>query len=443
MTTIIRQLSEEQQEIFECFKNGENLFITGPAGSGKTFLIRTLYEWCNENNKSIQVCALTGCAAVLLQTKAKTIHSWAGIGLANGEIINIIQNVANNIYKKKNWTNTNILIIDEISMMSSKILTILDGIAKKVRKNNRPFGGMQIIFSGDFYQLPPISSKNDTQPMQFCFENPIWDDLFDKEYHLSQIFRQSNKIYTNILNQIREGHLSKQAYTTLQSRLISCPEQLLKPTKLLPRRAQVNIINTNEMNSLNTEQKIYTMTIATTADFTITERQLGILHKIPQQQINWEIEYLKNSIMCDQEIILKIGAQVMCVINIDTESDNPIVNGSCGIIIGFDSNQYPIVQFKNNFIRTMTSHIWESEQIKGIGIKQIPLILSWAISIHHAQGTTLDIAEIDIGNGIFECGQSYVALSRVKELEGLYLTGFNPQKIKVHPKVKEYYQRFN
>ena len=197
------------------------------------------------------------------------------------------------------------------------------------------------------------------------------------------------------------------------------------------------------MNNLNTEQKIYTMTIATIADFTITERQLGILHKIPQPQINWEIEYLKNSIMCDQEIILKIGAQVMCVINIDTESDNPIVNGSCGIIIGFDSNEYPIVQFKNNFIRTMTSHIWESEQIKGIGIKQIPLILSWAISIHHAQGTTLDIAEIDIGNGIFECGQSYVALSRVKELEGLYLTGFNPQKIKVHPKVKEYYQRFN
>ena len=441
--TTTRQLSEEQQEIFECFKNGESLFITGPAGSGKTFLIRTLYEWCNENNKSIQVCALTGCAAVLLQTKAKTIHSWAGIGLANGESINIIQNVANNIYKKKNWTNTNILIIDEISMMSSKILTILDGIAKKVRKNNRPFGGMQIVFSGDFYQLPPISSKNNTEQTQFCFENPIWDDLFDKEYHLSQIFRQSNKIYTKILNQIREGHLSKQGYATLQSRLLACPEQLLKPTKILPRRAQVNIINTNEMNSLNTQQKIYTMTIATTEDFTITERQIGILDKIPQQQINWEIEYLKNSIMCDQEIILKIGAQVMCIINIDTESDNPIVNGSCGIIIGFDLNEYPIVQFRNNFIRTMTLHIWESEQIKGIGIKQIPLILSWAISIHHAQGTTLDIAEIDIGNGIFECGQSYVALSRVKELEGLYLTGFNPQKIKVHSKVKEYYQRFN
>lgn len=441
MTT--RQLSEEQQEIFECFKNGENLFITGPAGSGKTFLIRTLYEWCNENNKSIQVCALTGCAAVLLQTKAKTIHSWAGIGLANGETINIIQNVANNIYKKKNWSNTNILIIDEISMMSSKILSILDGIAKKVRKNNRPFGGMQIVFSGDFYQLPPISSKNNTEQTQFCFENPIWDDLFDKEYHLSQIFRQSNKIYTKILNQIREGHLSKQAYAILQSRLLACPEQLLKPTKILPRRAQVNFINTNEMNSLNSQQKIYTMTIATTEDFTITERQIGILDKIPQQQINWEIEYLKNSIMCDQEIILKIGAQVMCIINIDTESDNPIVNGSCGIIIGFDLNEYPIVQFRNNFIRTMTLHIWESEQIKGIGIKQIPLILSWAISIHHAQGTTLDIAEIDIGNGIFECGQSYVALSRVKELEGLYLTGFNPQKIKVHPKVKEYYQRFN
>ena len=157
--------------------------------------------------------------------------------------------------------------------------------------------------------------------------------------------------------------------------------------------------------------------------------------------IDYELESLKSSVMTDQNIKLKIGSQVMCVINLDTESDNPIINGSCGIVIGFN-NEFPIVKFQNKQTRTIDYHVWESEHIKGIGIKQIPLILAWAITIHKAQGATLELAEIDIGSGIFECGQSYVALSRVKDINGLYLTAFNPQKIKVSKKVKDYYNRF-
>jgi len=431
------ELSQTQQEIFESFKEGENIFMTGPGGSGKTFIIKEMYKWCIENNKKIQVCALTGCACVLLQVKAKTIHSWAGIGLANGEIINIIKRVIKNIYKKKNWLEVDILIIDEVSMMSYKLLSILDGISKMIRKNNKPFGGIQIIFSGDFYQLPPVGNINDIESTKFCFENPLWEDIFDKEFYLDKIFRQTDDMYINILNEIREGRLTKLGFTKLQERLIKTKEyNEIKPTKLLPRRFDVNLINNNEMKNLSNDENIFILT-----SFNNIEKKKK--NTISDSQINLELDILKKSIMVDEKLILKKGAQVMCIINIDTQSNYPIINGSCGIIVDFDRDNLPIVQFKNGCIRTIGYHIWESEEIEGIGIKQIPLIPAWAISIHRAQGSTLDNAEINIGSGIFECGQTYVALSRVKDIEGLYLTSFDPKKIKINKKVKLYYERFN
>ena len=435
------ELSTEQQNVFNCFKQGENIFMTGPGGSGKSFLIKLIYEWCKENNKDVQVCALTGCAAILLQCRAKTVHSWAGIGMAAGEAIDIVARVANNKFKKKNWTFIDVLIIDEVSMMSVKLLNILDAIGKKVRKNDRPFGGIQILFSGDFYQLPPVGDNDDIETSQFCFESSLWDYMFHKEISLKKIFRQSDDTYSAILNQIREGKLFKTGFNQLQGRLIECKDELIKPTKLMPRRIDVNKINDNEMKKLETEEKIYEMKNAERHLFNLNTEQQQKLINIPPQQLEYELESLKSSVMTEQKIKLKIGSQVMCIVNLDTESDNPIVNGSCGIVVGFN-NELPIVEFKNKHFRIIDYHIWESEHIKGIGIKQIPLILAWAITIHKAQGATLELAEIDIGSGIFECGQSYVALSRVKDINGLYLTAFNPQKIKVSKKVKEYYNRF-
>jgi len=432
------ELSEEQQTVFECFKQRENIFMTGPGGSGKSFLIKLIYDWCKENNRDVQVCALTGCAAVLLQCRAKTVHSWAGIGMANGEAIDIVMRVANNKFKKKNWIFTDVLIIDEVSMMSAKLLGILDAIGKKVRRNDKPFGGIQILFSGDFYQLPPVGSNDDIESSQFCFENPIWDSMFHKQISLNKIFRQNDETYASILNQIREGKLNKSAFTQLQSRLIECSDEIIKPTKLMPRRFDVNKINESEMKKLETEEKIYIMQVAERQLFNLTPEQLFQLSKTPQQQIDYELENIRSSIMPDEKIVLKVGAQVMCVVNLDTESETPIINGSCGVVIGFN-NEFPIVKFKNGTSRMISYHVWESEHIKGIGIKQLPLILAWAITIHKAQGATLEMAEIDVGTGIFECGQSYVALSRVKDISGLYLTAFNPSKIKVSKKVKEYY----
>jgi len=442
MNNILNTLSNEQREVFESIMQGENVFMTGAGGSGKTFLIHEIHNWyTNARTKNIQVCALTGCAAVLLQCNAKTLHSWAGIGIGNGEVNDIINKLSDNKWKKKNWLVVDILIIDEISMMSSKLLSILDGIAKRVRKNSLPFGGIQILFAGDFYQLPPVGNTNEPETSKFCFENPIWDTLFQKQIQLKQIFRQTDQTYCDILNQIREGTLTKKAYNILLTRCIACDDDAIKPTKILPRRNDVNRINENEMKLLETEEKIFEMEIVRTTTDEDTRRN----NVIYQEQLLKELDILQNSIMAEKKLILKKGAQVMCIVNLDTESEFPIVNGSRGVIIDFtEQGGMPIVKFKSGIVKTIMKNIWELEDNadmkKGYGVKQIPLMLAWAITIHKSQGSTLELAEIDIGNGIFECGQSYVALSRVKDINGLYLTSFNPSKIKINRKVCNFYK---
>jgi ATP-dependent DNA helicase PIF1 len=440
-------LSSEQEQAFELFKQGHNLFITGPGGSGKTFLIKKMYDWCNENNRPIQVCALTGCAAVLLNCSARTIHSWGGIGLGNGDPDKIIQYVSGNKFKRNNWLSAKVLVIDEVSMMSSKLLTILDGIAKKIKKSDAPFGGIQIVFSGDFYQLPPVGNKNDPESSAFCFENPLWNDLFHHEIELKQMYRQTDQSYSDILNQIRKGVLTKKGYNLLLSRCIPCNDETLKPTKILPRKDIVNKINESEMALLESDKFTYSMQVIEdlpSRASSSTSKSILSKNKINHEQIQASIELFKNNLMAEKELTLKVGSQVMCIVNMEMEGTRPIVNGSRGVVTGFNENGLPIVKFKSGNQQVMNYHVWEfeSEELKGYSVKQIPLILAWAITIHKSQGTTLDLAEIDIGNGIFECGQSYVALSRVKNVEGLYLSSFNPSKIRVNRKAQEYYSKF-
>ena len=188
--------SPEQQEAFNLFLEGKNIFITGPGGSGKSHLIKHIVEHCKKYSRRVQVCALTGCACVLLQCGAKTVHSWGGIGLANGDIKTIIKNVTKNRNKKKAWLETDILIIDEISMMSKKLFNILDLIGRIVRnRKETPFGGMQLIFSGDFYQLPPVGNDDDEDTCSFCFESDGWNNAIDEMIELKTIFRQEDADY--------------------------------------------------------------------------------------------------------------------------------------------------------------------------------------------------------------------------------------------------------
>lgn len=443
-------LSLEQQLTLDEFIKGNNIFLTGPGGSGKTELIKRIVKICEEKNKIFQVCALTGCAAILLNCNAKTIHSWAGIGLAHGTIDEVVCKVTKNKYKIPIWQNIEILIIDEVSMMSSKLFDILDLIAKKIRNNIKPFGGIQVIFAGDFYQLPPIG--NDIISSEFCFESKIWEKTFNIIIELTKIYRQTDQKYTDILNELRIGKLNISSIEILNENINkSIPINTeFKPTILMPRRKEVDLINEQEYSKLNdTEEHIYTLSRLDPNDPILVNKYMqnnmknNMKNKIFNNQIEIEYTFLENNIIADKIISLKKGTQVMCIVNIDLNCQSPLVNGTQGIVVDFNKNGLPIIQLNNGSKRLIDYHIWLSEINLNIAIKQIPLIYAWALTIHKCQGATLDVAQIDVGSTIFECGQTYVALSRVKNLEGLYLTSFNPEKIKINKKVQEFYKNIN
>ena len=441
------QLSLEQQISFDKYIQGHNIFITGPGGSGKSALIRKINDHAQSQNKKIQVCALTGCAAVLLNCKAKTLHSWSGIGLGTGTIENNIRKIQNSTFKKNIWKDTSILIVDEVSMLSLKLFNMLNQIGKVTKKSQRPFGGIQLIFSGDFYQLPPVGNKDEPETSQFCFESDDWNSVFhrDCQIQLIKIFRQTDEIYSNILNQIREGKIKRKSNDTLLQYVgREKPATLVvQPTKLYPTRNQVDNINNNEIRLLESDAKLFDIKYLYEIEMTKEERKLR--DQSTPDQIKKELDYIAGNLICEKALHLKIGCQVMCVINIKSISNEELLcNGSQGIIIKFcEVTSLPIVKFNNGQIRTMPRHIWESENIPGIGVSQVPLILAWALTIHKSQGATMDVAEIDVGNNIFECGQTYVALSRVKSLDGLYLKSFDASKIKINKKVKVFYEELN
>lgn len=438
-------LSSEQHIAFDKYIQRKNIFITGPGGTGKSTLIKLIQLDANRKKLDIQVCALTGCAAVLIGCKAKTIHSWSGIGLGNGTIGMHVKRVVLNKYKAKAWKSVDILVIDEVSMMSQKIFEMLDAIGKATRQNGRPFGGIQIIFLGDFYQLPPVGNKEDPETMRYCFESPLWNETFSKEniVKLAKIFRQTDETYTKILNQIREGRLKKSSNELLMSLVGRQIEEgsLIQPTKLFPIRSRVDAINERKMAELDVSECEFKLKYLKTIP-AIGKDNIP-LPKMTPEQIDAELLNIHNSILCNDVVKLKVGAQVMCVVNIEMPTGGMICNGSQGIVTKFTEQGLPVVKYRNGHEMTMNYHVWESENIPGIGVSQIPLILAWAITIHKSQGATLDTAEIDVGSGVFECGQTYVALSRVKSLDGLYLTSFDASKILINRKVREFYDSLN
>jgi ATP-dependent DNA helicase PIF1 len=435
------QFSLEQQQAYDKYIEGKNIFITGPGGTGKTALIRHIHRDAYKKCIDIQVCALTGCAAVLLECKAKTVHSWASIGLGNGSIEQHVSRIMKNRYAKAIWKGTDVLVIDEVSMMSLKLFELLDAIGKAVRRNTRPFGGMQLIFSGDFYQLPPVGNRDDPDTTKFCFESQLWFETFKHNDHviLKTIFRQSDPVYQKILNQIREGRLKRSSNEAILQQ-VGRPipnDNSIKPTKLYPTRNKVEHINSSEMENL--QGTIYDFKIKYHADLEMSAQERKLRLQFTKEQIQTELMYLQSNLRCDEVVKLKIGAQVMCIVNIQLDNDDVLCNGAQGIVIGISEQGLPIVKYKNGYLMTMNYHIWPSETIPGIGVSQLPLILAWALTIHKAQGATLELAEVDAGSGIFECGQTYVALSRVKSLEGLYLSSFDAKRIRVNRKVQEFY----
>ena len=440
------ELSKEQQIAFDKYVQGHNIFITGPGGSGKSALIRLINEHAYKHFKSIYVTAMTGCAAVLLNCKAKTLHSWAGVGLGNGTIEQLVTKIKKNKFAKALWKSTDILVVDEVSMLSLKLFNVLNAIGKAVRNNPQPFGGIQLVFSGDFFQLPPVGDKDESDTQRFCFESEDWNTVFRPhcQIQLIKIFRQTDEIYSTILNQIREGKIRRKSNDLLLE-YVGRPfaaDLVAEPTKLFPTRAKVENINNTKMSALQSDEKEFKIKYLKDLEMTRNERITRCDYT--DKDIQMELEFLASNLICEKEMKLKIGAQVMSIINIQSDRGLNVCNGSQGIITGFCVvSGCPQVKFNNGIEMIMTRNIWQSDKIPGIGVSQVPLILAWALTIHKSQGATLDAAEIDVGSGIFECGQTYVALSRVKSLDGLYLTSFDASKIRINRKVKEFYDNLS
>ena len=451
------RLSVEQKCALQQFENRDNLFITGEGGTGKTLLIQYLVDSAKTNDRKIQVCAMTGCASLLLGCNARTIHSWSGIKLGKGNIDSIVETIIYNHVARNAWRKTDILVVDEVSMMSKRIFDILNNVGKRVRKcYDRPFGGLQVIFVGDFFQLPPVSTK---EPLEgedlFCFESDDWLQIFPLENHivLNTVFRQDDLAFRKILKNIRLGNVIPEDVAIL-NKYVNRPfdgekYQGIVPTKLYPTKYKVEKVNSEMFRKLNGDTYSFQFVIKKDCSMYMdgTDRNIpssivdSCRKNLTTQKMKYEIEALVNNSPCIKTLELKKGANVMCTVNLDM--DNGICNGSIGKIVDFktaENKVYPIVLFSNGHITSMSEKYWQSEDYPTIAIGQYPLCLAWAMTIHKIQGATLSMAEIDIGREIFECGQTYVALSRVKNLDGLYLSNFEPNKIKTNKKVKKFYQ---
>jgi ATP-dependent DNA helicase PIF1 len=446
------ELSKEQQIAYAKFVRGENIFITGPGGTGKTRLIKNFIEHIKSINANYAVCAMTGCAAVILNCNAKTLHSWSGIKLAKGSKSDIINMVLRNKRVVQNWKRTKGIILDEVSMLSKKIFEIVEELARIIKGSSTPFGGMQVVFTGDFFQLPPVGTDGEPDTERFCFESPAWNMVFKphNQIELKTIFRQSDPLYINILTQIRTGNLDQEntslLHTYVNRKYDETRHNGCLPTKLFPLRAKVDYYNSMMFSKLSEKEYIFEVKKRTDcltlldSGKAINTESLKKCSRLTAQEIEYETMQLINNTSCLPVLRLKKGSAVMCTVNLDME--NGICNGSQGTVIDIvDAKPYPIptIKFSNGIIKKMAIHHWQSEEYPTIAISQLPLCLAWALTIHKIQGATLEMAEMDIGQSIFEYGQTYVALSRIKSLDGLYLSEFHPYKIKANPKVKDYY----
>ena len=424
----IGKLTSSQKKALENISLGKNIFLTGEAGTGKSYLVNRLKEISKSQAIKLAVTALTGTAAYLLG--GTTLHAWAGIGLGKDDIKSLIVKINKSKNAQSKWKEVDILVIDEISMMSSDLLDKLEKLARFYRDPNKIFGGIQVIIIGDFYQLPPVCCGNDK--INFCFKADCWKKLIDINIVLEEVVRQSDPLLKKCLSEIRRGIVSKETLEVMKSRIaVKLPESSITPTRLYPNKSNVEAINSKNLVKLGGKLKSYKLSINVT-------RQGK-----PYTSYNgYEIERLIKHITCEDKLTISVGAQVMLIYNLDMESG--LVNGSRGIVLETNKNNVK-VQFINGEVREIERQQWIvslDNQIE-ITFSQIPLILAWAITVHKSQGASLDLAEIDAGMTIFEYGQAYVALSRIKSLEGLRLIAFDHRKIRANPEVTKFYQSIN
>ncbi len=426
-------LNSDQRFALAAVQRGEIIFLTGPAGSGKSTLVAAITLWTQGCGKRCTVTAMTGCAALLLGSRAKTLHSWAGIGLGRGTVDALAAEVMKSPYAKRRWKTTDILVIDEISMMSPELLEKLNAIGKRVRGNAKPWGGIQLILCGDFYQLPPVGAALSTMG-RFAFDAPAWKEAALMPVVLSRIERQTDATFQTLLNEARVGQLSEASIATLRSRQhLNWKELAIRPTLLFSRNTDVDSINEANLTALKKPIYIYEAETEVAAPEADPEMELPTGDFLARlvQRMDSDSSYVPRLELCE-------GCQVMLVYNKDMEKG--LVNGSRGVIVGFrPSDNVPIVQFMRGEPVPIGWNDWTSNDCAAVKRRQIPLRVAYAVTIHKSQGATLDCALVDIGSSTFECGQAYVALSRVRDLESLYVWNFNPARVMADKRVVAFY----
>lgn len=391
--------------------DGRSVFLTGPPGAGKTYVLKEFIRHAKQSGKNVAVTASTGIAATHIG--GTTIHSWSGLGILDVLSDYDLTRLATRSVLIKRYNATDILVIDEVSMLHGHRLDMVNALAKRIRQNTAPFGGMQVVLVGDLFQLPPISRSREMA--DFAHLSEAWTELDPAICYLTEQHRVAmGDTLLDLLAAMRNGDVNELHEASLQERLQARPSAELVVTRLYSHNVDVDTINQKHLDALDTEQKIYTM-------FTTGTQ--------PKR------EQLTKSVLAPQELVLKKGAEVMFVANNFAAG---YVNGTLGTVIDFDG-QVPIVVTASGREVRVEPHSWKLEEDGRVRaeVTQLPIRLAWAITIHKSQGMSLDAAEIDLSRS-FSPGMGYVALSRVRSMEGIYLKGVNQMALAMHPLIFEY-----
>lgn len=420
-----------QDQAFTILTTGAHVFLTGEPGSGKTHTVSRYIAWLRSRGIPVAITASTGIAATHIG--GRTVHSFAGIGVKEALTKQDLSRIAKNSRTAKRIRIAKVLIIDEVSMLSGRVLGMVDHVCRVLRDSNESFGGMQTVLVGDFFQLPPVVkhynelSEHDTLfsatiDDRFCFNAPVWSRLSPSVCYLSEQYRQQDNAFLEILSALRRGSVTDQHRALLATRQHGVPEQGV--THLFSHNAQVDRINDENLARLSDRVCTFEMRGSGPRDL---------------------VEQLKRGCLSPEILSLKIGARVMFTKN---DSAGRFVNGTLGVVEGFSSigikdafeeenvSTFPIVRCRNGKTICAEPLEWTIEGEGGprARISQIPLRLAWALTVHKSQGMSLDAASMDLSR-VFEFGQGYVALSRVRSLSGLFLSGINDHAFEVHPDI--------
>lgn len=403
-----------QETSLAILKTGANVFLTGEPGSGKTYVINKYINWLEASGLNVAITASTGIAATHIG--GMTIHSWSGVGARDTLSKYDLEQISTKERLIKRIKKTHVLVIDEISMLDGKLFDMVDIICRTVRQSAEPFGGMQVVCVGDFFQLPPVTRQGDM--MRYTFDSRAWEHLRPLICYLTEQFRQEDELLLSLLKSIRSGEIEEEHYTLLSEQIeIAYPE--IEPTRLYTHNADVDVVNAGKLSEIAGFGKTFSMKGKGSKPL---------------------LETLTRNCLSPSTLVLKEDAMVMCTKN---NFEAGYVNGTLARVVAFSDGGFPIIETADKRRITIEPVNWDMvEDGKVLAtIAQVPLRLAWAITVHKSQGMSLDAVEVDLSKS-FVYGQGYVALSRVRSLAGLKVLGMNANALMVDPKIIKQDARF-